>query len=75
MQALHYNEWTDTALTLHLVLQMLGKAKLSRTGFAASALPYLNRKVSFYELSLGASAAYLVIQIWFARGTYLSGTR
>lgn len=30
MQILNYNQWTDTALTLHLVLQMLGKAKLSR---------------------------------------------
>lgn len=30
MNVLRYNEWTDTALTLHLVAQMLGKTKLSR---------------------------------------------
>lgn len=30
MKVLNYSEWKDTALTLHLISQMLGKAKLTR---------------------------------------------
>lgn len=30
LKTTRYDEWTDTALTLHMVSQMLGKAKLTR---------------------------------------------